>query len=93
MEYDAEIIRTFAKQLYAQAGRIIFIYGLIVGLIGAGAGGAATGGSGTSMIIGLVLGILIGVVVGQARAFRLKLEAQVALAQVQIEENTRGRSN
>lgn len=31
----------------------------------------------------------LGFLIGQERAFRLKLQAQIALCQVRIEENTR----
>lgn len=95
MEYDADVIRTFAKQLYAQAGRIVFVYAVVIGLMGAAAGYAATGdvsdGSSLGALVGLILGALVGYSVGTSRAFRLKLAAQTSLAQVQIEENTRPR--
>lgn len=42
-------------------------------------------------LIGLLVGAGIGFALGQERAFKLKLEAQVALCQVQIEKNTTAR--
>ena len=40
------------------------------------------------LFLGVVLGLAAGLSFGRARAFKLKLEAQVALCQVQIERNT-----
>ena len=39
--------------------------------------------------VGILIGAAIGYSMGSTRAFRLKLEAQIALAQVEIEANTR----
>ena len=53
--------------------------------------GDAVGSSGSSLfyIVGLAIGGLLGYGLASSKAFRLKLEAQIALSQVQIEENTR----
>ena len=92
MEYDADVIRTFAKQLYTQAGRVVAVYTVLIGLVGMGGGVAAAQGEfGIAAIIGLIIGGLLGYAMGTSRAFRLKLAAQTALAQVQIEENTKPR--
>lgn len=91
--YDAGIVNDFAARLYKQAKFIIFtstFIGLLVGAIVA-AGGAMSvhmGSSGIVLIIGTVIGGVLGFSRGQERAFKLKLEAQIALCQVQIEKNT-----
>jgi hypothetical protein len=94
-KYDAGIIQEFADRLYGQAASIIFTSALL---------GVVTGATisvivviaaqvrqalGTVAIVGALLGGLIGYARGRERAFRLKLEAQVALCQIQIEKNTR----
>ena len=48
-------------------------------------GGALIGGSIGALVLGLIAFSL-----GQQKAFALRLQAQVALCQVQIEANTRG---
>ena len=92
-KYEAQVIVQFADDLYRQAGSLPATYtvlGALVGLvIGGGLFAAYEGGA----LIGAGLGALllgaVGLKVGQQRAFALKLQAQVALCQVQIEENTR----
>ena len=44
---------------------------------------------GTIVLIGTFVGALLGFSSGRAHAFKLKLEAQNALCQAQIERNTR----
>lgn len=95
--YDAGIIQGFADRLYRQAASIIIssiFFGLIVGVIVAGGGAIAAKADqsiGMALIIGAVVGGLFGFARGSARAFKLKLDAQVALCQVQIEKNTSGK--
>ena len=94
MEYDPVIIKTFAKKLYSMARSILVSYsvlGAILGVVAGGVLGDAVGSSSSSMfyIVGLVIGGVFGYALATSKAFRLKLEAQIALAQVQIEENTR----
>lgn len=92
--YDTSVIQEFAERLYSQAAFIIFtstLLGLIVGaIVGAGGAEAAKAVSAVGMItiIGAVVGGLFGFSRGRERAFKLKLEAQVALCQAQIEKNT-----
>jgi positive regulator of sigma E activity len=92
--YDASVIQKFAERLYSQAASIIItsaFLGIIVGAV-VGAGGAAAANAadtvGMAAIIGAVVGGLFGFLYGKERAFKLKLEAQVALCQVLIEKNT-----
>ena len=94
IQYDAEVIQQFAARLYKRAASIVFAYsflGFLLGIVGGGAAATSVAGSGGGMIflvIGAALGLLIGFMLGQEKAFALKLEAQVALCQCQIERNT-----
>jgi len=89
IEYDARIIYQFADALYRQARSIVLTYTLIGFLLG-GVGGFVVAAEFAAIAGALILGLL-GYVVGQQRAFQLKLQAQIALCQVRIEENTRPR--
>jgi len=106
-EYDPQIIRKFADRLYRRAKTAIVTFtvlGVLVGgLTGLGTGLAmfAAGGDDPSIAIGgliaapigaAILGVL-GYVAGREAAFRLKLQAQTALCQIKIEENTRRQFN
>lgn len=94
LAFDAAVIQKFAERLYSQAASIIFTSTLVGIVIGAafGLGGAAVARAsetiGTAAIIGAVAGGIAGFLRGKERAFKLKLEAQIALCQVQIEKNT-----
>lgn len=101
VQYDSRIIEKFAEKLYAQANRIVALY-VVLFAIGGALVGAALANDSVSVraardrsisvwpiiLGGLMLGAL-GYVVGQARAFQLRLQAQTALCQVKIEQNTR----
>jgi hypothetical protein len=98
--YDSGIIEKYAARLYRQARVAIVLYALMMGVVGVFGSASAFGGglsafrSGSPKLVvpiaGGVLGILLGTAIGIARAFTLRLQAQVALCQVQIEKNTRG---
>jgi len=91
--YDSSVIEEFADNLYEQADRLVAVATVAGGLIGFAIGLAI--GSVTqlpSVIIGLVGAVFAGAIalqIGRQRAFALRLQAQVALCQVQIEANTR----
>ena len=90
-KYDADIIYKFADRLYRQANFIIAAH-TILGLLVGGIGGYYLGitlNIEALPIVGAVLAGLIGLAMGNGRAFMLKLQAQTALCQVKIEENTR----
>ncbi len=93
ISYDAAVIQEFAQRLYSQAASIVITSAFLWGIIGAAIGGAAASRSqesmGTAVLIGAAIGGLAGFSRGRERAFKLKLEAQVALCQAQIEKNTR----
>ena len=90
VEYDPQIIQTFADRLYVQANSIITVCTLIGLAVGCG-GGFYAGYRDNRMIYALLGGLffgLLGFAIGRARAFALKLKAQIALCQVKIERNT-----
>lgn len=93
-EFDESVIVEFADMLYRQAASIVIVYTMVGALVGAGIGA----GLGTALRIGSVMvAVVVGAVVvgmaayqsGRQKAFALRLQAQVALCQVQIEANTR----
>lgn len=84
--YDSKVIYEFADILYRQAARIIAVFTAIGVLIGAVGGYPLFGTVG--LIIGAVIVGAIGYFIGQQKAFALKLQAQTALCQAKIEENT-----
>lgn len=95
-KYDPSIIRQHATDLYARAARTVFIWTVIVGAV-ATLGAIALifpkypTGDPTRMgvlVLG-VLGLMVGYMFGSSRAFAIRLQAQLALCQVAIEENTR----
>lgn len=100
-KYDPAILQKFAAGLYSRASSIEATYligGLLLGaaapflfsplwvsialLLGGITPGAAAG-------LGAIVGGLVGFVAGRNKAFKLRLEAQLVLCQVAIEENTR----
>ena len=91
MNYDAQVIVTFAERLYKQAASIAATYALLGALVGAVIGAAVGSAWGSWSVVMLVGAVVVGALafaVGQQKAFALKLQAQVALCQVQIEANT-----
>jgi F0F1-type ATP synthase assembly protein I len=96
VKYDASIIQQFADRLYKRASSIVASLTVIGILFGFGIGYAldyAYDLGTIGLIVGAALGAIIGFAIGQERAFVLKLQAQVALCQVQIEQNTRSDKN
>ncbi len=97
IQYDSKLIYEFADRLYKQAAQVVFssaATGLILGLVIGGAGDFLTSGTrrigiGLFAVVGAAVGLVLGYVSGQQKAFALRLQAQTALCQVKIEENTR----
>jgi hypothetical protein len=90
--YDEDIIQVAADALYARAASIVTSYtviGVILGLIVGAFFANGTSIGGLSVIVGAVIGGYIGWWQAQGAAFMLRLQAQTALCQVQIEKNTR----
>ncbi|MDP6587998.1 MAG: hypothetical protein QF666_00975, partial [Alphaproteobacteria bacterium] len=91
--YDPTVIRSFADELYRIASRIVLMtilkYALVGAVIGAFLGSTIWNSELLgAAIVGVIAGI-IGKFVGDEKAFEYKLQAQTALCQVQIEENTK----
>lgn len=98
MNFDPGIIETFAHQLYRRASRIVLMYALQYILLGVCSGAlvyyflpAPIAHEFGGVIAGVTpfLFLLIGLSIGNERAFNLRLQAQTALCQLQIERNTR----
>ena len=87
MQYDPNIIVEFASRLYSKANSIVATYTFFGLMVGAFAG-MAWGGT-TGAIVGAIVIGVIGYSMGTEKAFQLRLQAQTALCQVQIELNTR----
>ncbi len=99
--YDEQIIAEYANFMYRRAFWVVVIttviWAVIGGIIGSVIGGLAGrmiggDGSGSLGFVALIGGGVLGFWSGQQKAFWLKLAAQVALCQTQIERNTRGSS-
>ncbi len=94
VEYNPIVIRRYANMLYNRASGIIFTW-TVLGLIPGFFAGLLIAKSFQSdfeiagVCIGLLIGGIGGYIIGSDRAFALKLRAQLALCQVQIEYNTR----
>lgn len=90
-DFDPKVIQKFADRLYSQARSILISYSLVLGFLGAGVlyGLELTARIHLNPLLGFIVGALIGYLMAIEKAFKLKLEAQVALCQVKIEENTR----
>ena len=91
LKYDADVIREFAAGLYKRANSIVWTSTILFALVAASIGGITASQQFaffSGMIMGTI-GALVGASYGQGKAFQFKLQAQTALAQVQIEMNTR----
>lgn len=88
MQYDAKIIEQFALRLYEKARSIIIWSTIASGIVGYFIGVIIVKSELASYML-LAFGAANGFYFGTERAFQLKLQAQVALCQVQIEKNTR----
>ena len=90
--YDPKLLQALAEKTQAQATAAV---------MGGIAAGAMTGGlfgyaanlmfvSPVNLLLpGLIVGTLLGIAAGRRRALALRLQAQLALCQLQTEENTR----
>ena len=92
-KYDTSIIQQYADKLYSEANFVIFIWttvGIIGGALAGGIGGAYFKYNiGISAVIAAIIFGAIGFAIGRGSSFSLKLQAQTALCQMKIEENTR----
>ena len=93
-QYSPAIIQKFADKLYRRADSIVVsctLFGIFFGGVGGRLLSYPLGLKDDSAptIFGVVFFGLFGLFIGRARAFQLRLQAQVALCQKKIEENTR----
>ena len=80
------MIEIFADKLYREAKTVVIKYALVFALLlGLGFGLYRT----TWGLVGAIIGAVVGYLFAQEKAFQLRLQAQTALGQVQIEKNTR----
>lgn len=96
IQYDPAVICEFAKALYDEADALSLragVRGLLLGGVMAAAVGLIGLRDQTAAMVGGVLGGAVGYAIGAAgaaaQAFSLRLQAQMALCQVEIERNTR----
>ena len=91
MQFKSEIIEEFADRLYKEAEHTIssYVFGYAVVTLAIGAGFAYIKGDWPVVIPAGIVGATIGYYQGKEKAFQLKLQAQTALCQLQIEKNTR----
>jgi len=103
VNYDERVIYEFADRLYRRAASTIIVYTFLGGALGvlvvvlamlftlgwhAASMVHPSSLAGPAILVG-GLAALLGFVVGRDRAFALRLMAQTALCQAQIERNTR----
>lgn len=93
VKYDPEIIEKFATAMYQEADKIILSSAITYGVLGLVAGALTLSYLLGSWVVGALLGGALGAFIGyrkgEAKAFELKLAAQTALCQVEIEKNSR----
>lgn len=98
VQYDPAVINQFAESLYLKAEKVVRNYtlrgclvGFVIGLLLVLNGKDSLGGI-SGMLVVLAPTALFGYfgyTAGQSAAFKYKLEAQTALCNIKIEENTR----
>jgi F0F1-type ATP synthase assembly protein I len=95
-QYEAKIIQEFADRLYSKAKSVIASYtfwGIVLGAFLGFAFGTYSRTGPLFTIVGMFIVGAIGYSIGKEKAFQYKLQAQIALCQVKIEENSRLRQN
>src|ERR1700690_4204247 len=96
--FDPSIIEKYADHLYRRAASLVMGATVTGAIIGAIFGGMPlthyvhwpiphSAGYATAMI-GALIGGFIGHVVGESRAFGLRIQAQMALHQLRVDQNT-----
>lgn len=97
--YDSKIIYRFADELYTRADAIVgqaIIMAALLGLMLVAGAHFLVPKELILTVIALALSVLVGWVMynsAERQAFKLRLEAQMALCEVRIEENTRSLGN
>ncbi|EFK96320.1 membrane protein [sediment metagenome] len=96
-QYDPAFVKDFANTLYKQANTVVpthFFIGMFTGMFLFGIISSALVNTIDILIVslGVLIGGVLGLSSGRYRAYELKLQAQLALCQVKIEENLRNPS-
>ena len=98
--YDSSVMQEFARRLYRKANSVVLtsiFFGILAGLIASGFIAfelkAPTDMAGWIAGVTAFIFALAGYSIGMQKAFKYKLEAQHALCQVAIEENTKALRN
>jgi uncharacterized protein YacL len=95
VEYDAEIIKKFAAQLYRRASVIQWLCLILFIVLGFVAGVVVSSALHNdqarvmAFLFIVILSFLLGYGIGHSLAFQYRLQAQMAFVQVQIEKNTK----
>jgi hypothetical protein len=98
-EYDPSVIERFAENLYRKASAFVAGSVVVGAVVGATVGAVPLTPLGdawpipsifgfATLLVGGIFGGVIGYVIGDARSFGYRLQAQIALCQLQIERNT-----
>lgn len=93
-EYDPKVIQDYAEGLYKQSKSVTtcyFFIGIFAAILIFSKISEILMGEFDFLIIaiGVFLGSVMGLFAGRNRAFEMQLEAQQALCQVEIQENTK----
>ena len=94
-EYDPTFVKEFASSLYKQAKTVVpghFFIGVFLGMFIFGSISSVLLNTINFLIVslGVLVGGVLGLGSGKYKASELRLQAQLALCQIKIEENTRG---
>ncbi|MBM3465001.1 MAG: hypothetical protein FJX76_23120 [Armatimonadetes bacterium] len=94
--FDAHLVGELADSLDTEADKTPFLYAVAGAILGAAALSMmltdllAEGPHRViAIVIGAALGLLLGFALGRQRAFAMRMQAQLVLAQVQLERNTK----
>lgn len=88
VSYDKAVIQQAANKLYAQARTVTVLYTIAGVVVGAVAGSFAVQVSEAMPLVGALVLALVAFQRAREKTFTLRLQAQAALCQVRIEENT-----
>jgi hypothetical protein len=102
-QFDPTVIERYAEMLYRKADSVRVGSAVTGAVLGVLFGAAPVSPLGTylpipstfgmaTILLGALLGGFIGYAVGQGRAFRIRLQAQMVLFQLQLERNTAGQA-
>lgn len=97
--FDPTVIERYAQQLYRKSHSVRTGFAFVGAAVGVVFGAAPVSPLGSylpvpgsfgpaTILLGGLLGALLGYVVGEGRSFRIQLQAQLMLFQLQLERNT-----